>query len=98
MRKALELTVYERNADGDYIERDRGMSFVHAQELADVYAMSKWLTDAELAAEYHAQHMESVRACDRAYPWGVSEDLDIANERICTLDRFATLPHYDEVA
>ena len=52
--------------------------------------------DAELSAEFHNQHMEAVKAHDRAYPYGESAELDIAEERIAVLERFATHPHFDQ--
>lgn len=62
-----------------------------------IMAKDKRFTDAELAAEYWGQQMEAVRAVDRAYPWGCGEEVDIETARIYTLERFVTLPHFDEV-
>lgn len=51
----------------------------------------KRLTDAELAAEFH--NMDS----DCQIAWIDGEHTDAMQERFVTLERFATLPHYDEV-
>ena len=92
--KPLELTVYprlERPLYGHQIEGYRQQ--VKAEiELRE----AKRFTDAELAAEYYAQQMASVRAFDRAYPYGESEELDMEEARISVIQRFATLPHHDE--
>lgn len=96
MSKPLELVVYpplecvgDRPKDRLKHEFAKGAEWKRGQ--------AKRLTDVELAAEYWSQQMEVVRAVDRAYPWGCSDEVDIETARICTLERFATLPHYDEV-
>jgi hypothetical protein len=104
-----ELIVYERNADGDYLDvpTESGRVFVYAQEQAEVDAMWKWFGDGELAAEYwklaeqcrYEQWIESVRAFDddELSDWEKAG----AKRKYAALDvlyRFATLPHALESA
>ena len=52
--------------------------------------MAKRLTDAELAAEVHRSVADMLRAKGRP------ADLEPATDRLVTVNRFATHPHYDE--
>ena len=57
------------------------------------WSIDKRLTDAELAAEYHAQAVR-VRRIEDGRPHRVAGPS--AYRKLEALHRFATLPHYDE--
>lgn len=66
-----------------------------------VSVTAKRLTDAELAAEFHRACYEFKVAHDMADLIPCPEtwsDLDRDTGWMYAMDRFATLPHYDEVA
>lgn len=96
--KALELTVYPHVIDGgmDCIIDHEGTMRFH-RELDD-FAADKCFTDAELAAEYQRGEFDYERAfhgmCYLSGNW--NPDKFATHERRATLERFATLPHYDE--
>lgn len=105
--KPLELTVYDRNDDGDYLDSctPNGRQFVIALEDVEVYSMHKRLTDAELAAEVHSQReVWAVALYDDVYARYVDDEGELTSmrerflmgEKAKALHRFATLPHYDE--
>lgn len=106
--KALDLQVYERTDDGDYLDvaASDGRRYVIAQEDVDVYCMTKALTDAELAAEYwsqdsqcrHENWIQTVREIDGDGDYTAAEKAaaSVMYEWLSSLHRFATLPDYDE--
>lgn len=87
MTRPLELTIHpliqDRHGEDWYVWKDTAVRpFV-----ADMYAVNKHLTEPELAAEYWQSDYADTRY-DRE-----DEDLEPIPEII---QRFATLPHYDE--
>ena len=94
--RALELTVYECDEDGDYLDPQ---GYFHAQGIVDVHARVKRLTDAELAAEWQYQDNRCGQKCEG---YGVAHDGSSMGseedeiEKLRIVYRFATLPHYDE--
>lgn len=93
--KALDLTVYEMDEDGDYIHPDG--YFISSLDV-DVFVEWKRLTDAERAAEYWRGEFDYERAfhgmCYLSGNWDPGKFSTY--ERRAVLERFATLPHYDE--
>ena len=97
--KPLELTVYEKEP-GLYGREDTYNSpdgfWAYPESHVDGYAAEKRFTAAELAAEhwsYCTGWYAAVRA-DDDYEGGMwSRELQ---RRAVILERFATLPHYDE--
>lgn len=93
MSKPLELVVYDLNSNHHLRAKSHPRSAT---------ARAKRLTDAELAAEYHSwdsicrreQWIEAVRGDD--YTDRERRGQDQLYERLNTLYRFATHPHYDE--
>lgn len=86
--KALELTVYpklERPHRGDEIMAYRSQ-FIDEQ----LIMQAKRFTDAELAAEHHRAKWTGLWAEKHG---GLSDE---GRAKIATVERFATLPHYDE--
>lgn len=57
---------------------------------------TKHLTDAELAAEYHANEVEAWRMSARRPEFFNVDHAERLEERESILRRFATLPHHDE--
>lgn len=83
--KALELTVYERQENGDYRHPSRGYYIPHID--INYCIEDKRFTDAELAAEVHSQTIHWMRLQRDGYEYGDEF------ERAETLHRFATHPH-----
>lgn len=101
--KPFELTAYPRTDAGDCTDPEHGYR-IH-QEDVEVFVYQKRLTNAELAAEYWRAQDDVSCADDPSgskpgtWPNGYDREngqfLDDA--RLETLERFATLPSYDEV-
>lgn len=92
-RKPLELTVFLRDEEHDY---RHPLGFWIPEADADHWVEAKRLTDAELAAEhwcYCTGWFAAVRS-DDDYD-GAPATRELAR-RATILERFATLPHYDE--
>ncbi|MER2134173.1 MAG: hypothetical protein ABS910_05770 [Arthrobacter sp.] len=96
--KPLELTIYPlrekvgRLAQRGYVVGKRGVW----EYMADRMKIAKRFTDAELAAEWHANEVEAWRMVGRRpefYNVDVAEKLE---SRESTLRRFAAAPHYFE--
>lgn len=102
--KDLELTVYPKT-DGHFSRHCHSVSADGSIRRlmwgCQCPESSKRLTNAELAAEYwQAQHdfafiAEGMIWGQMCGHWSFGEDA--ASARTKTLERFATLPHYDEV-
>jgi hypothetical protein len=104
MRKPLELHVYEKHAEADAY-RVGGFYSPYALVGAD-----KRFADAELAAEAYRQMTRSmaesgvvseVKGNDLIVASGdaaVFGPVRVETSRLGDMRRFATLPHYDEVA
>lgn len=98
--KPLELTVYPLDPSfpaGYKLHRDTRITFAAANRMAT----EKRLTEPELAAELWRNESE-LNHISEGYSWqgltgGWSADEDTAIIRDKTLERFATLPHCDEV-
>lgn len=71
----------------------------YVREIADRMSQQKRLTDSELAAEWHkqdsqcGQKFEGYAIAHNGEPLGTEEE---EVEKLRTVHRFATLPHYDE--
>jgi len=102
----LELAVFEKEP-GRYGGEPRYNSpdgfWAYPASHVDGYALAKRLTDAELAAEYHAQDgkcrheqwIEAVRGEDDYEDWERAAQSRMY-EQLTALHRFATIPAYDE--
>lgn len=91
MSKPLELTVYpplERPKRGADIMAYRSQ-FIDEQ----LVIQAKRFTDAELAAEYWEHRYGNEVASGWASDYAIIKQ---SRERLETIGRFATLPHYDE--
>lgn len=108
MSKTLELTIHDRNDDGDYLSAPTtcGRQYVIASEDVEVFCMQQRFTDAELAAELFRQ-TAWLGAIGRTYATGEGRNILIEaaftfgpvtrdEHEWMTVKRFATLPHYDE--
>jgi hypothetical protein len=93
--KPLELTVFEKEP-GLYGREDTYHSpdglWAYPESHVDGYAAEKRLTDAELAAEHHRAKWTGLM---HEHKWH-SILSDKHRAMIATVERFATLPHYDE--
>jgi hypothetical protein len=94
--KPLELTVWARNenypgASNVVYEHPDGLVAV-GDLFVDAEAHEKRLTDAELAAEHHRAKWTGLM---HEHKWH-SILSDKHRAMIATVERFATLPHYDE--
>lgn len=89
----MSLHIYERGDKGGYVAPE-GYSIPWIDVM--YYIDSKRLTEAELAAEYwSAEHrLEQTRGLGGRYTELLEEE-DL--NRVLTLHRFATNPHYDEL-
>lgn len=95
--KPLKLTAYPRTDAGDYTDPEHGYR-IH-QEDVEVFVYQKRLTNAELAAEYWRNEGE-LNSLSEGYSWdGITDGwpADEGKARDQALERFATLPSYDEV-
>ena len=91
--KALELTVHEIDST------DPSMAVVDGFWEYRPYDPAKRLTDAELAAEYHAwdAHLKHLQWCELSSGDELGrESWRKLNARLETLWWFTNLPHYDE--
>jgi len=103
MSKPLELAVFEKEP-GRYGGEPRYNSpdgfWAYPASHVDGYAQAKRLTDAELAAEYQFSRLDSRVRMARQHNCPDSKTLfdhyERGLEQEWTLERFATLPHYDE--
>lgn len=101
--KELELVVYEK-VPGRHGGEPRYNSpdglWAYPVSHVDGYAKDKRLTDAELAAEYQNSRLISYVRHHRTknYPGDMVlfDHYERGLEQEWTLERFATLPHYDE--
>lgn len=102
--KDLELTVFPRSAVLDAYKTVDG-SMVWYTFVVDEIRDSKRLTNAELAAECYRQMTRAIRESGIAeLPGDMIAPGDAVTfgphrretQRLGTLHRFATLPHYDE--
>jgi len=59
----------------------------HFSRWGGAWGRDKTLTNSELMAEYWHQDLEVIRAVDRAYPWGTSEEVDRESDRWAVLER-----------
>ena len=91
--KPLELTWYEQDETGDYIHPAR---YVISSIDVDYWTECKRLTDAELAAEWHANESEAWQMAGRTGEHFNSRRALLLEDRDFILRRFAKLPHYDE--
>lgn len=92
-RKPLELVIFEKvpgqyGRESTYNSPDGLWAYPVSQ--VDGNALNKHLTDEELAAEYWRAKYSEVRS----EVYGVLTDENRA--KVATVERFATLPHYDE--
>lgn len=109
--KALDLTLYPyvyhevdwaRDINGEIIPgsyREYGYETPHGVWCGDEFP-EKRLTDAELAAEFHKSTSDfySASSMHMTFEDGETEQsLSDARDRMFAMERFATLPHYDEV-
>jgi hypothetical protein len=98
MRKPLELTVYPiwENGFGDfYADKEDPLRPTRV----DFEVFRKRLTETDLAAEYWQQVLiGSLHPTDSFHGHSGMKVRGVSSARIRTLHRFATLPHYDEVA
>jgi len=106
MSKPLELAVFEKEP-GRYGGEARYNSpdgfWAYPASHVDGYAQAKRLSDAELAAEYHAQYS---KCRDEQWIETLRDEDDYTDteraaqstmyEWLSMLHRLATLPHYDE--
>jgi hypothetical protein len=93
--RPLELTIYpklEPPRTGTEI-----MPYREQWQREAALSQAKHLTDAELAAEYHANEVEAWRMSARRPEFFNVDHAERLEERESILRRFATLPHYDEV-
>jgi len=97
MRKALELNWYTLDADGNY--NHPAMRILDYIDI-DHWIACKRLTGAELAAEWHkqdnhcGQKFEGYAVAHNGESLG-SEEYEA--DKLRTMHRFATRPHFDEV-
>jgi hypothetical protein len=95
-RPVTAFNVYPHTMDGGHDCIIDGEGTIRMLWELDALAWNKALTDAELAAEYHANETDAWRMVARRpefYDLGLAEKIE---QREVVLRRFATLPHYDE--
>lgn len=93
--KALELTVYEKvpgRPGREHTYNSPDGLWAYPVSHADGYALSKRLTDAELAAEYWRARWTGLMHESKFH----SVLSDKHRAMIATVERFMELPHYDE--
>ena len=61
----------------------------HFSRWGSAWGPRKRLTDAEAMAEFWHQDLVVIRAVDRAYPWGSSQEVETESERFATVARIA---------
>ena len=106
MNKPLELTIWTKDENHPGASNTVYVNGIHVRGdmVVDSKVRRKRLTDAELAAEYHAQDsrcrheqwIETVRGDDDYEDWERAMQSRMY-EHLTALHRFATIPDYDEV-